>query len=758
MTIGRRFELRGTVQGVGFRPWVYRLAVAHNVAGRVRNDGAGVTIDVFGSPGAIDRFATRLLDDPPPAADIRSTRASAITFEPLTTFAIVRSDETAIQQVSIPADLATCADCLADIHDAGDRRADYAFTTCTHCGPRFTIAEDLPYDRERTTMRAFPLCDACRAEYERPSDRRFHAEATCCPRCGPRLSLAGGDGAPLAVTDPLAAAVAALRAGAIVAVKGIGGIHLACDATSFDAVARLRQRKRRDEKPFAVMVASLDDAERIARLGAEERRVLNGVERPIVLVHRRSPDVVADNVAPGLAWLGIMLPYTPLHHLLLAGAGKPLVMTSGNISDEPLVYCNADAVSRLEGIADFFLLHDRDIAAPCDDSVAALIARAPVVLRRSRGYVPAPITIAPGFDAPVLACGALLKNAFCIGIDRSAYFGPHIGDLANDAANQRYLDAIDRMLRFLRVTPEIVAHDLHPDYPSTHYARARGAPLTIAVQHHHAHIVSAMAEHGLAGPVIGVAYDGTGYGPDGTSWGGEVMIAERASYERIATLRPAPLAGGDQAIRQPWRVALALVDDAFDGRAPIDALHLFTQVPPAHLDVVRQMIAARVNAPLAHGAGRYFDAIASLVLARPATAYEGQLALQLNSLAAEGETRSYGFAIDRGTAPWTIDLRPMVRDVVGEILGGVGAATISARFHNTLAAATAVAVRLAARARGVLPVVLSGGCFQNARLAESILARLDSHFVVYLHRRVPPGDGGIALGQAVIAAAMAKGR
>jgi hydrogenase maturation protein HypF len=759
MTVGRRFEIRGTVQGVGFRPWVYRLAVAHRVAGRVRNDAAGVTIDVFGSPAAIDRFATRLLQDPPPASDIRETRSSPIAVEAVTTFAIVGSDDRVAPQVSIPADLATCEDCLADIHDATDRRAGYPFTTCTNCGPRFTIADDIPYDRERTTMRAFPLCDACGAEYERPTDRRFHAEATACPSCGPRLTLVRADKTVVAAADPVGAIVEAIGGGAIVAIKGLGGIHLGCDATSVEAVARLRRRKRRDEKPFAVMVASLADAEQIVGLHPAERRLLTGVERPIVLAARRSPCVVADNVAPGLDRLGVMLPYTPLHHLLLSRARTPLVMTSGNVSDEPLAYRNDEALSRLGGIADLFLLHDRDIATPCDDSVAVAIAGAPVVLRRARGYVPTPIRLECAFAAPVLACGALLKNTFCIGTGRNAYLGPHIGDLANEAAHRRYVDAIERMLRFLRVVPEIVAHDLHPDYVSTHYARTRCEPLKIGVQHHHAHVVSAMTEHGLSGPVIGVAYDGTGYGPDGTSWGGEVMIADRVTYERSATLRAVRLPGGEQAIRQPWRVALALVDDAFDGNAPLDELRLFADatVPRRHCEVVRRMIAEELNAPLAHGAGRYFDAVAALALARPKVAYEGQLALEWNALADEAERRCYGFAIDRSTSPWTIDLRAMVRDVVRELMAGVHLATISARFHNTLAAATDAAVRLVARERGVLPVVLTGGCFQNARLAESLLARLDSPFSVHLHRRVPPGDGGIALGQAVAAAAMAKG-
>jgi hydrogenase maturation protein HypF len=723
----------------------------------VRNDALGVTIEVFGPSAAVDRFANRLLHDPPPAAEIRETRSSPIAVEPVTTFAIVGSDDKTVPQISIPADLATCDDCLADICGTTDRRVNYAFTTCANCGPRFTITDDIPYDRERTTMRAFPMCDACRAEYEQPTNRRFHAEATACPACGPRLTLFSSDGTSVTAADPLDVVVEAIRSGAIVAIKGLGGIHLGCDATSAEAVARLRRRKRRDEKPFAVMVASPAEAERIVRLSVADRRLLTSVERPIVLATRRSPCEVAENVAPGIGLLGVMLPYTPLHHLLLSRAETPLVMTSGNVSDDPLAYRNDEALSRLGGIADLFLLHDRTIATPCDDSVAAVIAGAPVVLRRSRGYVPTPIRIEPAFEAPVLACGPLLKNTFCIGTGRTAYFGPHIGDLANEAAHRRYVHAIERMLRFLRVVPAIVAHDLHPDYISTHYARTRREPLKIGVQHHHAHVVSAMVEHGLTGPVIGVAYDGTGYGPDGTSWGGEVMIVDRASYDRIATLRAVRLPGGEQAIRQPWRVALALVDDAFDGKAPLDGIRLFTDVPRRNLDVVCRMMTAGLNVPPAHGAGRYFDAIASLALARPTSAYEGQLALQWNTLADDGETRCYRFAIDRGTSPWVIDLRAMVRDIVRELMAGVNAAAISARFHNTLAAATAGAVRLAARERGLLPVVLTGGCFQNARLAESVLARLGSPFSVHLHRRVPPGDGGVALGQAVVAAAIAKG-
>ena len=757
MMVGRRFEIRGIVQGVGFRPWVYRLAVAHQVTGRVRNDAAGVTIEVFGSMAAVDQFAERLLHDPPPAADIRDTRSSAIAVETDTTFAIVDSTGGSAPLVAIPADLAMCDRCLADILNPHNRRAGYAFTTCTDCGPRFTIAEDAPYDRERTTMRAFAMCDACHSEYEAPDDRRFHAEPIACATCGPRLTLVGSDGVPVPAVNPLAAAAQALGAGAIVAVKGLGGFHLACDATSSGAVAQLRRRKRRDAKPFAVMVADLTMAVQIAVLSPAERRLLSGVERPIVLARRRPSAAVADNVAPGNRLIGLMLPYTPLHHLLLARVGVPLVMTSGNVSDEPLAYRNDDAIARLGAIADLLLLHDRDIASPCDDSVATVVSGQPVIVRRSRGYVPVALPVTPGFDVPVLACGALLKNTFCVGVDQRAYLGPHIGDLEHVAAHQRYVESIDRMLRFVHVEPEIIAHDLHPDYVSTAYALSRREPLKIAVQHHHAHVVSTMAEHRLAGPVIGVAYDGTGLGTDGTAWGGELMIVRHDGYDRFATLRAISLGGADQAIRQPWRVALALLDDAFAGAPPLDELRLFADVPTSHIDVVRSMIRSGLNAPRAHGAGRYFDGVASLALARTTSAYDGQLPLEWNALAADGAAPPYEFVIDRAMTPWTIDLRPMIRAIVADLGRRVHVASIAARFHDTLAAATAAAVRLAAREYAVLPVVLSGGCFQNARLAEAIERRLTPQFSVYLPRRVPPGDGGIALGQAVVAAAIAKG-
>jgi hydrogenase maturation protein HypF len=754
--LGRRIEIRGVVQGVGLRPWVHRLAAQQGIAGRIRNDASGVTIDAFGSAAALDEFCRRLSIDPPPAAEIRHLQARAIPAEPVDTFTIAGSVAQADRRISIPPDLATCADCLAEVFDPTDRRYRYPFINCTNCGPRFTIASDAPYDRARTTMAPFVMCVRCQQEYDDVGDRRFHAQPNACPTCGPTLRLVTPERVVHASDDPIAAVASALRLGNIVAIKGLGGFHLACDATSLDAVARLRARKRRDAKPFAVMVADLAAAGTLAMLADDDARLLTSVERPIVLVHGRERSPLAPNVAPASPLVGLMLPYTPLHHLITRAARRPLVMTSANLSDEPLAYRNEEALQRLGTIADLFLTHDREIEAPCDDSVSRRIAGHAVVLRRARGYVPRPIAVTRSFPVPVLACGALIKSTFCIGLGDEAYLGPHIGDLDNLDTYHAYEAAIARIERFLRVRPEVIAHDMHPDYRSTEYARSRAGCRTMAVQHHHAHVASAMTEHRLEGPVIGVAFDGTGYGIDGAAWGGEVLIARYDGFERIATLRPVALAGGDAAIRHPWRIALALVHDAFDGAPPVERLRVFHGIRSQDLAIVGQLIAARFSAPLAHGVGRYFDGVGALVLGRRDAGYEGQIATEWNVIAEPSERGRYGYDIDGRGRPWIVDLRPMVREVVRDTLTDVAAPIISARFHNTLVAATADVVRRIVSADRRLPVVLSGGCFQNPRLAEDLAVALASHAAVHLHRRVPPGDGGIALGQAVIAAALMR--
>jgi hydrogenase maturation protein HypF len=756
---GRRIELRGIVQGVGMRPWIYRVAIAHGVTGRVWNGVSGVTIEAFGDGSTLDAFVRALRADAPAAAVIDTLDEFSIPGEDSAAFSIVESADGPERRVSIPPDLASCAECRAEIADQSDRRFRYPFTNCTNCGPRFTIARDVPYDRSATTMASFVMCPACQREYDDPADRRFHAQPNACPVCGPRLTAIDPAGRRIDTSDPIRYAAAALLSGRIVALKGLGGFHLACDATSSAAVTTLRARKHRDEKPFAVMVSDVAEAERLAHVGADARILLESVERPIVLVPRKPTAPLALEVAPRNPLIGVMLAYTPLHHLLLSDAGVPLVMTSGNISEQPIVYRNDEALTRLGCIADVLLIHDREIVTRCDDSVATVIAGAPMILRRARGFVPRPIALRVPVDVPVLACGALLKNTFCIAQGGHAWMGPHIGDLENSDTYAAYEDAVERMERFLGIKGELIAHDLHPDYLSTRYgiARSRSA---IGVQHHHAHVMSVAAEHGLTKPVIGVAYDGTGYGTDGTAWGGEILLGDAAAVRRIATWRPIPLPGGDAAIRQPWRTAIALLADAFGLEAPIESLLLFRQCTPATVQAVRQMVAARLSTPLARGVGRYFDAVGALALARADARYEGQVAFELNMAADPHEGGRYDYATDSAPPVPEIDFRPATRQIVRDLRRGVAPEIVSARFHNTVVAATAATVLGAVREMGRgrrRAIVLSGGCFQNARLTEGIHARLAAHHDVFLNRRVPPGDGGIALGQAVAAAAIARG-
>jgi hydrogenase maturation protein HypF len=734
---------------------VYRVAHDVAVTGRVRNDTAGVTIEAFGSTATLDAFVDRLEHDAarPVAAVIDRLEAESIAYEHVAEFSIDASRAAGELRVSIPPDLGTCPECLAEVHDRSDRRFAYPFTNCTNCGPRFTIVNAAPYDRPQTTMAPFQMCPTCRREYETVSDRRFHAQPNACPDCGPRLDLVSRDGASSGSLEPINDAARALREGQIVAVKGIGGYQLACDATSDAAIAMLRNRKHRDEKPFAVMVRTLQDARLLADLTPAEEELLTSVERPIVLAQRRDRANLGSLLAPGNPLVGVLLANTALHDLLLEAAGRPLVMTSGNLSEEPIARDNAEAMTRLRGIADLFLIHDRDIVTRCDDSVARIIAGKPVVLRRARGYVPRPIQLVSAVGRPVLACGAQLKNTFCLVRGREAVLGPHVGDLDSVQVFKDYQASIERLSSFLSFTPEVVAHDLHPDYLSTRYALERFGVEVIGVQHHHAHVASVMAEHGLDGPVIGLAYDGTGYGSDGGAWGGEILHATYGDFARLATFRPIALAGGDVAIRQPWRLALALVDDAFGEEPPIEAFPVFRRIPRSDRDVVLQMIRRGFNTPAAHGVGRYFDAFGALLLDRVVSRYEGQIALELNMAAEDRETGRYHYEVSQGQAPWEIDLRPAVRDAVFERIGGESVTCIAARIHNTLAAASVDVVRRVSHQFGRLPVVLSGGCFQNARLAETIVAGLEPEFHVYLNRRVPPGDGGIALGQAVIAAA-----
>jgi hydrogenase maturation protein HypF len=762
---GLRIRIEGSVQGVGFRPWVHGLASRGAVRGRVWNDGGAVTIEAFADRPHLENFLTRLLDPPMPAARVLALRSEPIPAEYVDGFTIVPSTRGRKPPPAIPPDLATCSDCLHELGDPHNRRYGYAFTNCTRCGPRYTIATGTPYDRDRTSMVRFAMCEACRTEYEDVADRRFHAQPNACPDCGPRLQLVSADGSAI-VGDPIERTAALLRAGRIVAVKGLGGYHLACDASSPVAVELLRRRKQRYAKPLAVMVASLAAAEQIAALTPAERDLLSSAARPIVLVRRRAGAALAPSVAPDTPLVGLLLPYTPLHELLLRAFGRALVMTSGNISDEPMTFDDDAALSKLGGnIADVLLRHDRPIVARCDDSITRVLDGAPVVLRRARGWVPASLEVSHGFSQPVLACGAHMKNAFCLGAGRQAWMGPHVGDLETDDACTEFEESVERFSRFVGIAPAAVAHDLHPDYFTTRWARSHTRFARVAVQHHHAHVVSLLTESGVEGPVYGLAWDGTGDGGDGTAWGGELLAADRAGFVRVATLRPVPLAGADAAIREVWRIALALVDDAFDGDPPLARLRLFDAIDPERVAIVRRMIASRVHAPLAHGAGRYFDALGAIVLGRAVSRYEGEVASAFGFAAGSNERGRYAFDIDSASAlrespappVTTIDLRPAVRAAVIDALNGVAAASIAGRFHATLAAVADAMVRTAERTFGVLPVVMSGGCFQNERLVSNVTARLAGRTRVIRHQRVPPNDGGLALGQAVIAATTLAG-
>ncbi|MFA6958900.1 MAG: carbamoyltransferase HypF [Thermoanaerobaculia bacterium] len=756
MAQGIRIEVRGTVQGVGYRPWVYRTARAGDIVGRVWNHTAGVTIEAFGDDARLAAFVDRIRSDGPPAARVVDVQTSPIPDEPLSGFTIAQSSGADEIQVSIPPDLATCDDCAREIADPADRRFGYPFTNCTNCGPRFTIARDVPYDRVATTMVKFEMCPDCRREYESPDDRRFHAQPNACAVCGPQLSLVDATGEWIDSPDPIADVAGALLGGAIIAIKGLGGFHLACDATSRAAVDRLRQRKRREEKPFAVMVRDLDAASQIADLTPVERAELASVERPIVLCSSREGTPIAAGVAPRNRLIGVMLPSTPLHHLLLAKVARPLVMTSGNLAEEPIAYRNEEALSKLAPICDFLLLNNRDIETRCDDSIVRVVAGAPTVLRRSRGYVPRALQTSTRFERPILACGAHLKNTFALASGDRVHLGPHIGDLENVETLESYEHAIARMQRFLRIRPSIVAHDLHPGYHSTLYALERANATRVAVQHHHAHVAAVMAEHRIEGPALGFAWDGAGLGSDGSAWGGELLLARYDGFERLATLHPIRLAGGDTAVRQVWRLAVALLDDTFGaGRWP-DSLPIASKLDATALRSVRSILASGLNTMPAHGAGRWFDAFGAIFLGRELSRYEGQIALEWNLAADASERLPFPFDIDRSGPVWRIDLRPALIDAVRAFSAGAPISSVAGRFHATLSAAAAATLRERTRESGRLPVVLAGGCFQNALLAESFLRDLTPEFEVALPRTVPPGDGGIAFGQAVVANALIR--
>jgi hydrogenase maturation protein HypF len=776
-SVRRRIRVRGIVQGVGFRPTVYRLARERNLGGWVLNDAEGVLMELEGPAARIDDLLAELRDHPPPLARITAIEPEAVPPLGETLFAISPSAGGPRSALVSP-DMAVCPDCLREMNDPADRRYRYPFTNCTNCGPRYSIILDIPYDRPRTTMRGFTMCPRCQAEYDNPADRRFHAQPNACPECGPSLRLADAAGRPVSAGDPIRSVREALLAGRIVAIKGLTGFHLAADARSGAAVADLRRRKGRDQKAFAMMAASAEAVARRATVGPTERNLLESRERPIVLLAKRADHDLSPLVAPRSPYFGFMLPYAPLHYLVFEGDFPPMVMTSGNLSEEPICRDDDEAVRRLAGIADLYLLHDRPIHTVCDDSVAMVQQGRPLVLRRGRGYAPRPLRLPVESPQPILAVGAELKNAVCLVRGRDAFVSQHIGDLKNALAATYFEATIDQLERLLEIRPAAIAHDLHPGYLSTRLARQRAEAAglrLIGVQHHHAHIAGVMAENGLEGEVIGLAMDGTGYGPDGAVWGGEVLRASAARFERLGHLSYVPLPGGDAAIENPVRIAWAYLVIAY---GPEEASrHLVGPLAATNAedrDLWTDLILRGLHSPQASGLGRLFDAASVLSGVCSDATYEGQAAIELEAAAEPDEAPPYDFAITPHLAPgeytrddeshlapgeytggWIVDTLPLIRNLVSDIEAGRPASTVSARFHATVADMLLAAARQARRDTGLARVALSGGCFANARLVRRLVPALEAEGLeVFVHREVPPGDGGIALGQAYVAAAV----
>ena len=753
MEIRRRIEVSGIVQGVGFRPFVYRLASAHGLAGSIANTPAGVTIEVQGPQDGIQSFLAGLQQDAPPLSRITglTVREKACISE--RDFRILASYQNEEPRSLVSPDVATCDDCLRELFDPHDRRYRYPFINCTNCGPRFTILRHVPYDRANTSMAAFTMCPACQAEYDDPLNRRFHAQPNACWNCGPQLKFHQTNGRFTRDGDALASAVAALKAGLVVAVKGLGGFHLAVDAFHSAAVALLRQRKNRIEKPFAVMVPDVPAAAELCEISASEREALLSLQRPIVLLRKKHSVPLAEQVAPGNRCLGIFLPYTPLHHLLFqVGGFLALVLTSGNLSEEPLAIDNQEAFERLNRLADCFLVHDRNILKRCDDSVVRISDCGQQMLRRSRGYVPVPVFLHCEVP-PILAVGAELKNTLCLTKGSQAFLSQHIGDLENVEARHFFDETIEYWKRSLEIEPAVVACDLHPNYFSTHWAQQLPNP-PVAVQHHHAHIASCMGDNHLDGSVIGVALDGTGYGTDGHIWGGEILIANYEQFERLAHLEYVPLPGGDAAIRQPWRMAISYLQHYF-GREFLDwNLALVNQVGRKNVELLLRIIERNVNCPLTSSCGRLFDAVAALIGIRTEVNYEAQAAIELEAAISNSpDTAAYPFELVTQNGGWLIRTKSVLEAVLADLVLGVAAAQISARFHNGIAETIAKTASLLRERRSLNRVCLSGGVFQNGYLLHRLRSQLlAAGFEVFTNNQVPCGDGGLSLGQALVAA------
>jgi len=752
-----RYLFSGIVQGVGFRPFVYRLAVKYNLSGFVQNRPEGVIAEVEGPRTVVDSFLADIRRELPSLANITHVECTSLEIRHDQDFKIIPSDAKGHADVHITPDAATCPDCLQELFDPANRRFRYPFINCTNCGPRLTIINAIPYDRTNTSMACFSLCPQCLAEYENPADRRFHSEPNACPVCGPRLTLLNAEGQLVETANPVKTAVDLLSSGHVLAIKGLGGFHLSVNAASDEAVKKLRSRKYREEKPLAIMVRDIDKAKQISSVSQEEETLLTSPQRPIVLLKKNQNGLIADSVAPKVPNLGIMLPYTPLHHLLLEDRFTALVMTSANQVDEPICTGNREALDRLQGIADYFLMHNRDIRVRCDDTIGFVSDGEPKLLRRSRGFVPQPIHLKEAHPA-VLALGGQLKNALCILKGCFAFISPHIGDLETPQARDFFHESLALLKRITESDPRMIACDIHPAYYSTQASQEFPAERVFRIQHHHAHIVSCMAENQIEGDVIGLAMDGTGYGTDGNAWGGEFLIANETQFQRFGHLQYIVLPGGEKAIREPWRIAASLLKTAY-GQSWKEIARQLNLIPDkVQLDLFDKIIEGRIHSPLSSGLGRLFDGVAALIGLRHAVNFEGQAAMELEALATGLTESPYPFELLRHSGhPSILDVSATVRAVVADLASGQNKAKIAASFHQMIIEAFAAMTEEIRKAMGLTRVALSGGCFQNKILLEGTIKKLrHSGFDVYHPRQVPANDGGVCLGQAVIAASMVK--
>ncbi|MDM8523233.1 carbamoyltransferase HypF [Desulfococcaceae bacterium HSG8] len=795
--IAKRLEINGIVQGVGFRPFVYQLANQYDLKGKIANTSSGVSVHLEGTEEKIQSFCADITKKAPPLAHIVEISVHPENVRKFKDFSITESKSQAKRSTLISPDVSVCEDCLRELFDSQDRRYHYPFINCTNCGPRYTIIADIPYDRPETSMKHFKMCEKCQAEYDDPENRRFHAQPNACEACGPHATLYDNTRKGIQADDPIEKTAALLKQGYILAIKGLGGFHLAADAENDEAVFRLRQRKQREEKPFALMSYDIDQIRRYACVKPEDEALLLSHQRPIVLLEKKEPNSLSAGVSPRNKYFGVMLPYTPLHYLLLKYLSRSdsqttaLVMTSGNMSDEPIAIENDDAFNRLPEIADYFLIHNRDIYLRSDDSIVRSLKLETgnwrletgdwrletgdwrletgnwkletgnwkletQFIRRSRGYVPVPVFLKRKIPQ-ILACGAALKNTVCLTRENKAFLSQHIGDLENFATYEFFKLTIEHMKRILDINPEIIAHDLHPDYLSTCYAKEQQGIKKIPVQHHHAHIVSCMAEHKLEGPVIGLSFDGTGYGTDGNIWGGEVFIAETDRFVRTAHLAYVPMPGGASAIKEPWRMAVSYLYDAFGEEFLNLDLPMLRKTDENKIKIILEMIKKNINAPYTSSMGRFFDGIAGIIGIRDKVFFEGQAAMELEMIAEEKkETGCYKYELISGDISH-IPLQSIVRGIVKDIEKNIHPREISIKFHATLISLFSNLCEVKRRENGLNRIVLSGGVFQNAILLTGLMKKLeDKNFHVFTHNRIPPNDGGISLGQAAISAALAK--